>query len=45
MERVGLTHKQRQKMFDHFLAHEGIKNFVFFSTAKAAAEGADEWRC
>ena len=26
------------KMFDHFLAHEGIKKFVFFSTAKAAAD-------
>lgn len=31
---TGLT----QKMFDYFLAHEGIKKFVFFSTAKAAAD-------
>lgn len=26
------------KMFDYFLAHESIKKFVFFSTAKAAAD-------
>jgi len=31
---TGLT----QKIFDYFLAHEGIKKFVFFSTAKAAAD-------
>lgn len=31
---TGLT----QKMFDYFLAHESIKKFVFFSTAKAAAD-------
>ena len=31
---TGLT----QKIFDDFLAHDGIKNFVFFSTAKAAAD-------
>ena len=27
-----------KKIFDYFLAHEGIKKFVFFSTAKAAAD-------
>ena len=31
---TGLT----QKIFDYFLSHEGIKKFVFFSTAKAAAD-------
>ena len=31
---TGLT----QRIFDYFLAHEGIKKFVFFSTAKAAAD-------
>lgn len=31
---TGLT----KKIFDYFLAHEGIKKFVFFSTAKAAAD-------
>ena len=31
---TGLT----QKIFDYFMAHEGIKKFVFFSTAKAAAD-------
>ena len=31
---TGLT----QKIFDYFQAHEGIKKFVFFSTAKAAAD-------
>ena len=30
----GLT----QKIFDYFLAHDSIKKFVFFSTAKAAAD-------
>lgn len=30
----GLT----QKIFDYFLAHDGIRKFVFFSTAKAAAD-------
>ena len=34
---TGLT----QKMFDYFLAHESIKKFVFFSTAKAAADKVD----
>ena len=34
---TGLT----QKMFDYFLAHPGIKKFVFFSTAKAAADKVD----
>lgn len=34
---TGLT----QKMFDYFLAHDGIKKFVFFSTAKAAADQVD----
>lgn len=29
------------KMFDYFLAHESIKKFVFFSTAKAAADKVD----
>ena len=27
-----------KKIFDYFLAHDGIKKFVFFSTAKAAAD-------
>ena len=31
---TGLT----QKIFDYFLAHKSIKKFVFFSTAKAAAD-------
>lgn len=31
---TGLT----QKIFDYFLAHDAIKKFVFFSTAKAAAD-------
>ena len=31
---TGLT----QKIFDYFLAHPSIKKFVFFSTAKAAAD-------
>ena len=31
---TGLT----QKMFDYFLSHAGVKKFVFFSTAKAAAD-------
>ena len=31
---TGLT----QKIFDYFLTHETIKKFVFFSTAKAAAD-------
>ena len=34
---TGLT----QKMFDYFLAHSGIRKFVFFSTAKAAADKVD----
>ena len=34
---TGLT----QRIFDYFLAHEGIKKFVFFSTAKAAADKVD----
>jgi len=29
------------KIFDYFLAHESIKKFVFFSTAKAAADKVD----
>ena len=29
------------KMFDYFLAHPDIKKFVFFSTAKAAADKVD----
>ena len=29
------------KMFDYFLAHPSIKKFVFFSTAKAAADKVD----
>lgn len=32
-----LTHK----VFNYFLAHESIKKFVFFSTAKAAADKVD----
>ena len=31
---TGLT----QKIFDYFLAHKSIKKFIFFSTAKAAAD-------
>lgn len=31
---TGLT----KKIYDYFLAHDTIKNFVFFSTAKAAAD-------
>ena len=27
-----------KKVYDYFLAHEGIKKFIFFSTAKAAAD-------
>ncbi len=34
---TGLT----RKIFDYFLAHECIKTFVFFSTAKAAADKVD----
>jgi len=34
---TGLT----QRIFDYFLAHESIKKFVFFSTAKAAADKVD----
>ncbi|MBP5517673.1 MAG: NAD-dependent epimerase/dehydratase family protein [Bacteroidales bacterium] len=34
---TGLT----QKMFDYFQAHSGIRKFVFFSTAKAAADKVD----
>ena len=34
---TGLT----QKIFDYFLSHEGIRKFVFFSTAKAAADKVD----
>ena len=34
---TGLT----QKIFDYFLAHDSIKKFVFFSTAKAAADRVD----
>lgn len=34
---TGLT----QKMFDYFLAHPDIRKFVFFSTAKAAADKVD----
>lgn len=30
-----------KKVFDYFLAHESIKKFVFFSTAKAAADKVD----
>jgi nucleoside-diphosphate-sugar epimerase len=29
------------KIYDYFLAHDNIKNFVFFSTAKAAADKAE----
>ena len=29
------------KIFDYFCSHEGIKKFVFFSTAKAAADKVD----
>ena len=34
---TGLT----QKIFDYFLSHKSIKKFVFFSTAKAAADKVD----
>ena len=34
---TGLT----KKIFDYFLAHDSIKKFVFFSTAKAAADRVD----
>lgn len=34
---TGLT----QKIFDYFLAHKSIKKFIFFSTAKAAADKVD----
>lgn len=34
---TGLT----QKIFDYFLAHDSLKKFVFFSTAKAAADKVD----
>ena len=34
MVNTGLT----QKMFDYYLAHSDIRKFVFFSTAKAAAD-------
>lgn len=34
---TGLT----QKIFDYFLAHSDIRKFVFFSTAKAAADKVD----
>ena len=34
---TGLT----QKIFDWYLAHDSIKKFVFFSTAKAAADRVD----
>lgn len=30
-----------KKIFDYFLAHDSIKKFVFFSTAKAAADRVD----
>ena len=30
-----------KKIFDYFLAHKSIKKFVFFSTAKAAADKVD----
>lgn len=30
-----------KKVFDYFLAHDSIKKFVFFSTAKAAADKVD----
>ena len=30
-----------KKIFDYFLAHDSIKKFVFFSTAKAAADKVD----
>ena len=30
-----------QRIFDYFLSHEGIKKFIFFSTAKAAADKVD----
>jgi len=31
-----------KKIFDYFLAHDSIKKFIFFSTAKAAADKVDE---
>ena len=34
---TGLT----QRIFDYFLAHDSIKKFIFFSTAKAAADKVD----
>lgn len=33
--------KLTKKIFDYFLAHDSIKKFVFFSTAKAAADRVD----
>ena len=30
--------KLTKRIYDYFLAHEGIKKFIFFSTAKAAAD-------
>ena len=30
-----------KKIFDYFLAHDSIKKFIFFSTAKAAADKVD----
>ena len=30
-----------KKVFDYFLAHDNIKKFIFFSTAKAAADKVD----
>lgn len=30
-----------KKIFDYFLAHDSIKKFIFFSTAKAAADRVD----
>lgn len=30
-----------KKVFDYFLAHDSIKKFIFFSTAKAAADKVD----
>ena len=30
-----------KKIYDYFLAHKGIKKFIFFSTAKAAADKVD----
>lgn len=31
-----------KKVYDYFLAHEGIKKFIFFSTAKAAADRVED---